>query len=858
MGDDTWLSVFPDSFHPDMSHDFDSFNVEDLHTVDNGVIENLFPLLTDSPHAQKWDFLIGHFLGVDHVGHRVGPDHPTMKSKQQQMNEVLTRVVDALHDDTLLVVLGDHGMDRKGDHGGDGDLETSAAMWIYSKGPKLSYGESYIPDNLKKTTLFPGAKVPHRAIQQIDLVSSLSLLLGLPIPFNNLGTVIPELFWRDRKGSEYARALDLNVQQVNTYLSAYRNSSSGGELDGVWNHLQTQYSVTSTSKDKLTAGIAYARLALETCRSLWAQFNVVLMAFGLTTLVLGLIVGWGIFQHSDRTAEQWDVWVVELTGRYVVAGIAGFALVTVGYMPLQGLGVLDGVSFLHAAIFGVALGSGMGIIFAAPPRFKLSWTLIPLVLHPLAFLSNSFTFWEDRIVPFFLLTTLIPAFLTSFHAPTSHLRRRILFFSALFAVCVRLMAISSVCREEQHPWCSITFFAGGTVAEPPALTLWLVVPAGVFLPLIVRRVLAISKSDRGVATIFLPYILTPTLLAGTAYWLMEWMDSTEIWGPGVDLRSSRTALSRIAMGGSLVFGGVLWAIVPVCLQIVTERLPPGQNADPKEPPKSQVIVMGFANAFGSPYLIFWCISLGVIYFTTQLTGQLTLGLATVALLSHLEILDSVRDTEALQSAFETNPSAALELLQSHAGSSASATGLSSSPARVSFSDVVPIALLALHAFYTTGHQSTIPSIQWKSAFVLTSTVTYPYSPLLVILNTLGPIFLFSLSTPLLALWNISPLITTTPGAPSPTSSAPSTYLNAVRAGLGVMIYFGVLGVGSAIGAAALRRHLMVWKVFAPRWMAAAVEMLVVDLGVLLGVWVGVGRVVGKIGGMFGRRAGGGA
>ncbi|KAH9964322.1 alkaline-phosphatase-like protein, partial [Lactifluus volemus] len=119
MGDDTWLSVFPTSFHPGMTHDFDSFNAEDLHTVDNGVIANLFPLLTNSTHAHTWDFIIGHFLSVDHVGHRVGPDHPTMLAKLQQMNDVLKRVVDLLDQDTLLVVLGDHGMDRKGDHGSD-------------------------------------------------------------------------------------------------------------------------------------------------------------------------------------------------------------------------------------------------------------------------------------------------------------------------------------------------------------------------------------------------------------------------------------------------------------------------------------------------------------------------------------------------------------------------------------------------------------------------------------------------------------------------------------------------------------------------------------------------------------------
>jgi len=60
-----------------------------------------------------------------------------MLAKQQLMNDVLRRVVDALDKDTLLVVLGDHGMDRKGDHGGDSDLEVSAGLWIYSKGSTL-------------------------------------------------------------------------------------------------------------------------------------------------------------------------------------------------------------------------------------------------------------------------------------------------------------------------------------------------------------------------------------------------------------------------------------------------------------------------------------------------------------------------------------------------------------------------------------------------------------------------------------------------------------------------------------------------------------------------------------------------
>ena len=153
MGDDTWMTVFPTLFSPNMTHPYDSFNVEDLHTVDNGVVRHLFPLLEEGESSRSWDAIFGHFLGVDHVGHRVGPDHPTMKTKMQQMDDVLRRVVDLLSDDTLLVVLGDHGMDRKGDHGGDDIFETSAAMWIYSKVPLQASKD--IPDVVLPTTKYP-------------------------------------------------------------------------------------------------------------------------------------------------------------------------------------------------------------------------------------------------------------------------------------------------------------------------------------------------------------------------------------------------------------------------------------------------------------------------------------------------------------------------------------------------------------------------------------------------------------------------------------------------------------------------------------------------------------------------------
>lgn len=44
-------------------------------------------------------------------------------------------VIDRLQNDTLLVVMGDHGMTDTGDHGGESQKETDAAIFLYSPSP---------------------------------------------------------------------------------------------------------------------------------------------------------------------------------------------------------------------------------------------------------------------------------------------------------------------------------------------------------------------------------------------------------------------------------------------------------------------------------------------------------------------------------------------------------------------------------------------------------------------------------------------------------------------------------------------------------------------------------------------------
>lgn len=83
MGDDTWIGLFPDRFKKQFP--FPSFNVKDLHTVDDGVLKNIYKELK----KKDWDVLIAHFLGVDHCGHRYGPNHPAMSDKLLQMDDMI-------------------------------------------------------------------------------------------------------------------------------------------------------------------------------------------------------------------------------------------------------------------------------------------------------------------------------------------------------------------------------------------------------------------------------------------------------------------------------------------------------------------------------------------------------------------------------------------------------------------------------------------------------------------------------------------------------------------------------------------------------------------------------------------------
>ncbi|XP_027187605.1 GPI ethanolamine phosphate transferase 2 isoform X2 [Cicer arietinum] len=203
-GDDTWLRLFPGFF---ARHDgVSSFFVKDTVQVDHNVSRHL----GDELSRDDWNFLILHYLGLDHVGHIGGRSSVLMASKLSEMDDAVKKIhsniLQNLEKDqgrTLLVVVSDHGMTENGNHGGSSYDETdSLALFI---GPK-SHASDHTFSN-------------HDTIFQVDIAPTLALLFGVPIPKNNIGVLISQMV-DSLTDDQKLRALQLNTWQLFRLLQA--------------------------------------------------------------------------------------------------------------------------------------------------------------------------------------------------------------------------------------------------------------------------------------------------------------------------------------------------------------------------------------------------------------------------------------------------------------------------------------------------------------------------------------------------------------------------------------------------------------------------------------------------------------
>ncbi|KAJ2520784.1 mannose-ethanolamine phosphotransferase gpi13 [Coemansia sp. RSA 1939] len=883
---------------------------------------------------RDWDVLIAHCLGVDHCGHRYGPDHPAIGAKLAQMNKAIEYTVNAIDNSqksTVLFVLGDHGMDPKGDHGGDSPREVDAALWMYSnkkwnskKGAERSarvveqsaavlensahglsidqeirsgwWLNTHLSDDYRQTSGKLLMVPPRmRSIPQIDFVPTVSLALGLPIPFNNLGVAIPEMFASDEDvHGEWGllRALRLNAAQTMRYLTTYmaRSRNHGFSDDAVraWKDMleraDTSYRELSdlvaqsprtrrqphieVFEEKVAAEYhAFLRLVLGTLWQMWAQFDAVLIILGLCIMALVLTALVLIYAYTRHSSLQ------DIIGNTWRGCLAGGAASTVIFRALFSVPFVKDsatqVSIVDMSIAGCVIGIVLAFcvqiacikshsLFLNIHLKKLVVNACNLhslvngsacvagVMHSLAFTSNSFTFSEDSIVHYLLqsLLFIVAASGASAYisAGSSQEKRRgsgkkVLACALAIMVLSRFSLYSTVCREEQLPGgCKPTFY-GSPSASISSVPLAIANMSMVWLvPYVIIRFLRQSHSHRAmIANVWIGIGMRVSMGMAAVYWVLDSMDGNISPGGGTlpypssgapadslnepsDWSEVRIVLARMAVGIAVGGGLSAWIASPFCLDIAITKAPKDvlasgtskkKTANSRlQPPRQAAVILGFGNAFGAAYLAFVTVIFCILYTFQQPMGGIMLSALFIKLLLCAELFDALSD------ALASEESTAQTLV----------------PAQVAV-----IALLAYQGYFATGHQFTLVSIQWSTAFVGIQDMHLYICGILVFLNTFGSFVLTALFVPLVMLWNESlgsPLL----------RLAPDTYFARVTgAGALYAAYNLLVTMGAAAFAAWFRRHLMVWKVFAPRFMFAA-PVFMVNIAAVLCIAIGAATV----------------
>lgn len=73
--------------------------------VDNNVTRHLDKALTpDENKKPKFDFLVLHYLGLDHIGHLEGARSPKIKPKLLEMDEVVKKIFTAMQKWVSIVI----------------------------------------------------------------------------------------------------------------------------------------------------------------------------------------------------------------------------------------------------------------------------------------------------------------------------------------------------------------------------------------------------------------------------------------------------------------------------------------------------------------------------------------------------------------------------------------------------------------------------------------------------------------------------------------------------------------------------------------------------------------------------------
>lgn len=700
LGDDTWVQLYPEQWTKAL--DYPSFNAKDIHTVDNGIIDHLID------EINKYDILIAHFLGVDHVGHRYGPNHPAMIAKLNQLDQVLHEVIDKMDEETLFMVMGDHGMTEEGNHGGSTIEETESTLFLYSKGKQLHFRDD---DSFLHS---------FDSVQQIDLVPTIALLTGIPIPFGNLGSIIPDLFYSSTITEsdniddikELLRLYQINSAQIISYLQYYTTISSQFP-----NHLIQEYviqfkNLANRIEDIITSQNPNVTLLhsiskeykliltqiLDMCREEWAEFGLLSMICGITCFLVSSIFISVIVLNNSFSNE---------------------------------LSILFKSNWKN--LFSSRIGVN-GLWFTL-------WMIFCSILHIIGQLSNSCIELDEKVVSFLLTATFGLFLLPSIVNKTNSFN----FFQIILLITIPRLSTENILGDRHEGIGSHdTLFQ--MIIE--AIILW--VP--LFICTIgLHRIASFRYSQKylRISQVFVVFLVG-------SFWMLQ----------------SYFQLDKILMLQNGI-PRVIYSItfIQLCYIIFTPKNSEIIIFHPLLRISTGNIDSQIAGFFLNIIICLW----GVIALISGPSGTLALFYLFIQIILFLSIVKNNMNNRFL-----------------------------------SLGEALCLSFFTLQYFFATGHHWQLNSLQFESAFIGFETFNWFAGFILMMLNTFSAPILIILSIPLFI------------GLRQSSCLYSEAFLN-------YKVFFSWHMLLTLIFVFIERRHLMVWRVFAPKFLIESVLVLSIDI-----------------------------
>ena len=631
-------------------------------------------------------------------------------------------------------------MNSQGDHGGDSRDEVEAALFMYARKP-----------------VFGGSDMDE--VAQIDFVSTFSLLLGLPIPFNNLGAPILQAFVANNIVS-YSQALAVTTSQIRDYLAVYCQHSTS-----------IKAALESINQRVREDSLEWQREVLKLLRYHWAQYEMGFITFGICLMSNAILLALSLYSRSSYFTS--NTLAISYSAILLWTIQSKRAVIPNSY---QYFGAIS--SILLYCLYRYS-DPPITDHIDRPSKSSRSGIVAGLVLllHSAVFASNSFTIHEDRLSLYFVSTLLVSYGLLNIQ-PLLRNPRCWQIFTELGAVLVLSRVMSSVrnCREEQIGTCISNFHSVSSWTTFVAFPIVLILFLSVVIAMMQANHNATKPSNR--------WILTSILCSGLSvwmYWLLDHLNSPN---------SMKMQLARILVVVALgQAGSWYWLPLPMDFRVRTGAL----------------VAEGLDNVVTSSFLQLLLPITFLFIFLGRSVGSLSLLILILQLLLLTDIFTS---------------------------------GINMDSSRNNLMKLLILVELGFLHFFSTGHQMALPFIQWDLAFLLSKSIHYPLSPILVAGNAFASFIIICLWTPLIVQWKtrishvvLNPLQGNHPSEAKRAHSASRELVP--RTILGIQAILSMLTMSTMVFATHFRRHLMVWKIFAPRYMCASLILLLADVSFIM-------------------------